>query len=664
MNAFFGSGILMIGLMLGGSAAAGPASSLWQEVQSKDMVTQGERTSALPKHYRVLRLNAAAFEQQTSQVPQPSTLTVQSSPAVVELPLPGGGYREFRIVQSEVMPKALADQYPEIHSYAGEAVGDSSVKLRLDWSPSGLHAMVTTPKGVVLIEPYAQRGGDLYLNFYQHDAKRLQREHEGPDFIDKPEGQGQWDTLKLPAAEPSSRSTGDKLRIYKVAVAASSSYSQYFGLDEKEVMASIVRAINRVNGIYQQELSVKFELVEENKKILFLNQKTDPYYGLINRPLLEKNQKVLDEKIGSKNYHLGHVFIIAEDGLAMSPSVCDPESKAKGYTGAKQPAGDAFWVDYVAHEMGHQLGASHTFNSPLGSCGGINRAVDSAYEIGSGVTIMGYAGICGADNIQKNSIPYFHVRSFDQIAENVWSGEGSSCGDVTNTGNAPPTVDAGASGAQIPKQTPFFLKGQGNDVDGDRLTYSWEEYDLGQEAATVKTTEAQEEGLGIVPLFRSFAPKQGDVRVFPQVASILSGELKTGEVLPGYSRTLSFRLVARDGKGGVAASSVRTINVVGGAGPFVITKPAQTDTWSVYTGTAKVQWDVAHTDEVPISCNTVNIALSLDDGKSFTGLAMGVANSGEKEVTVPNTPSNKARVRVLCPGKFFASISPKFSIKE
>lgn len=664
MNAFTGSAMVLLGLVLGGVAAADPASSLWQEVQSKDMAAlQAERTAALPKHHRLLRLDAAEFAQQTIQVPDISNATVQSSPTVVEMPLPGGGFQAFRIVQSDVMPKALAEKYPRIHSYAGEAVNDPTVKLRLDWSPDGLHAMVISDKGVVLIEPYSQKGGDLYLNFYQHDAKRLPRGQKGPDFIDKPDGQRKGDLLKLPEAEPASRSTGDKLRTYRVAVGASSGYSQFFNSDKDAVMAAITRAINRVNGIYQTEFSVKLQLVEQNDKIIFLDQATDPYYGLIDRPLLTKNQEVLDREVGNANYDLGHVFIIAGGGLAMRPSVCDQTLKAQGYTGSEEPVGDEFWVDFVAHEMGHQLGADHTFNSPLGNCSGDNRSAENAYEIGSGITIMGYAGICRADDIEEHSIPYFHVRSFDQIAENVWSGEGSRCGSVTNTGNTPPTVDAGPSGALIPKGTPFYLKGTGNDIDGDRLTYSWEEYDLGAQAAKVGDTKAQSPELGVVPLFRSYTPRIRDERVFPSMWSILSGKLRKGEVLPGYSRPMSFRLVARDGKGGVAASSVRTINVIGDAGPFVITKPARGDNWSILAGSAVVQWDVSQTDQAPISCSTVDIALSLNDGKSFADIAKGVANDGEQEVAVRNKHSNEARVRILCPGKFFASISPKFAIK-
>ncbi|MBQ0740853.1 hypothetical protein J9332_41930, partial [Aquimarina celericrescens] len=87
----------------------------------------------------------------------------------------------------------------------------------------------------------------------------------------------------------------------------------------------------------------------------------------------------------------GHAFSTGGGGLAQLRSPCT-KSKARGITGSGRPIGDAYDVDYVAHEMGHQYGGNHTQNN---SC----QRSSASVEPGSASTIMGYAGIC-SPNVQ------------------------------------------------------------------------------------------------------------------------------------------------------------------------------------------------------------------------------------------------------------------------
>jgi Metallo-peptidase family M12B Reprolysin-like len=104
----------------------------------------------------------------------------------------------------------------------------------------------------------------------------------------------------------------------------------------------------------------------------------------------------------------------------------------------------------LAHEVGHMLGARHTFTGQDGSCtvGEFFAGnSESGYEPGSGTTRMSYNRNCDSDNVDISADPpsdqYFHSRSFDEIVENVFNGDGADCGSLIDTGNLPPQVDAG-----------------------------------------------------------------------------------------------------------------------------------------------------------------------------------------------------------------------------
>jgi hypothetical protein len=321
--------------------------------------------------------------------------------------------------------------------------------------------------------------------------------------------------------------------------------------------------------------------------------------------------------------------------------------------------------------MGHQWGGNHTFNGSTGSCAGGNRAAAAAYEPGSGITIMAYAGICGTQDLALNSIDTFHVKSLEEIVAYSQTGNGNTCAVSASTGNTPPTVSVvGGTTFNIPKQTPFALTASATDPNGDTLTFDWQQYDLGAATTAVPNNDAD----GIArPILRPFLPSSSPTRNFPSLTYILNNRnlppstiscpprtnCLLGEQLPNITRNMNFQVVVRDNRagGGGINTATAALSVDGNSGPFVVTSPSTKVSWAGGS-TQLIGWSVANTSAAPISAANVRISLSTDGGQTFpTILSNSTPNDGVEAVTLPATLSSNIRIKVEPVGNVFFDIS-------
>jgi hypothetical protein len=661
--------LALVGLGLGlglalPAAAEGPFRPVETPAEAAGLPATTIRASAV----RPFRFDARLFADAMKDVASERANEVGTPSTLLELPHPDGTLALFRVIESPVMAPELAAKFPEIRTFRGEGIDDPTASVRFEFSPRGFSAMVLSAFGAWYVEPWSRDKREYVASFHRRDALR---DPQSPFECQGPDAPGEGEEASSRSERPNLGpvpfplvSVGPTLRTYRLALATTGEYSKAVcgaAPTRACVAAELVVAVNRVTGIYEREVAVRMTLVAGNDAVIYLDGATDPYTNNSGGTMLGENQDNLDAVIGSANYDFGHVFSTGGGGVAYLRVICSSSSKAGGVTGSSNPTGDAFWVDYVAHEMGHQFGGNHTFNGGQGSCAGGNRNGSTAYEPGSGSTIMAYAGICGSQDLQPHSDPYFHGKSFDEIVAHITTGGGATCAASTGTSNSAPTVEAGAA-YTVPSRTPFALTGSGTDPEGDSLTYGWEEFDLGTVEPPPPLVDS-----GNRPIFRSFNPTVGPTRTFPKLSDILSGSTTYGETMPTTTRTMNFRLTVRDNRGGGGGvnSDSTTVASVTTAGPFAITAPASAVSWPA-ASTQIVTWNIASTNLAPIFCASVAISLSTDNGATFpTTLLASTPNDGSQAITLPNsqTAGATARVKVACVGNIFFAISrPSFTI--
>ncbi len=571
-----------------------------------------------------------------AKVPLDYFAGLQAGASELTLPLPDGGEVTFTLEAYDLLPADLAAKYPQIRTFRGHNPSRPLDTGRFDLGPQGFHAMFSHQGKMVFVDPL--RNAEGYAVYYQQDAHSSLDEE-----ADRVLG------AQVSKLARKVQVDGNVRKRYTIAISATGEFTQYHGGSQVLAMAAIATLLNRVNQVYQRDVGAEFVLATGNDEVVFTNPATDPFDNNDNDAQTNIGVQALyftNMKLG--NFDIGHVLNTGGGGLAGLAVLCTNQ-KSSGMSGSATPVGDAFFVDYVAHEIGHQLGADHTFNGTSGSCGGGNRVAGQAYEPGSGSSIMAYAGICGEENIQANSDPYFHSKSIEQMRSHMATYP--SCGTALTLGNSTPQAVAGRDYV-IPANTPFALNGAGSDLDGNALLYNWEQIDLGTESSSAATMIDD----GTRSLFRFVAPTPSPERILPSLPSLLSGTLAKGDAWPTTNRDLNFRLTVRDGQGGVASDDMK-VQVVKTSSVFRITNPFYGVMLTPGASQA-LAWDVAGTDQAPISCSKVDISVTQDEGANWTMLAVGQSNNGAATVTLPANLTSSVRLKVACSDNIFFAISP------
>jgi subtilisin-like proprotein convertase family protein len=631
--------------------------SSWKEAGNSQKTT-AEKGNSNDK--RLYTLDIAEFKKSLGSV----TSKASSSQGVsVAIPNSDGKIEQFLVTESSNFVPELQSQYPDIRSYSGKGITDTKASISLSISPSGVQTMVLRGDSASeFIDPLPNN-----RSIYAVSTSKMRTKGSLPltcKTVDVALNKG------LTKKVTQLKSNNGVFKTMRLALSCTGEYAQYFGGTAAYALAGMNATMTRVNGIFNRDLSIKLLLIANESSIIYTNAATDPYSDYqINDPngtitdgeegawSLEL-QATLTSKIGNANYDIGHLFANSGGGgdagcigcVCVNPSTGDPYGKGSAYTSPSNgiPEGDSFDIDFVAHEIGHQLGANHTFSDDIEGTG-VN------VEPGSGSTIMGYAGI-GDYSVQNHSDSYFSYASIKQIQDNLAT---KSCPVSTTLSNQTPTVSAGLN-YFIPKGTPFVLKGTASDPNGNTMTYCWEQND----SAAGNESEGNSYAYptkAYGPNFRSFLPSSVTSRYFPALDKVLFGQLSTSwESVSTIGRDLNFVFTARDNASsglGQTNSDAMFVTVDGNKGPFVVTSQNTSGTEWVLGSSQTITWSV-NSSNLLSGAAYVNIKLSTDGGVTFPiFLATNTLNDGSEVITAPSTAAKNCRILIEPTGNVFYAVN-------
>ncbi len=594
--------------------------SSWNFVENpSEILEENKMLGVMPDEFQMVHLDILEF-----------TESLDKGAQEIEIPNVFGEISTYLIYPSEVVSAEVKDLYT-IKTFQGFKKGDPSILMACDITPMGFHAVVYEANECFVIEPFSKLGTSEHIIYEKNSLT-----------IDKPDCHvnDKQHNAKGPDAEIGGiRLAPNQKLTYDIALVSAGEYSQQFGgspYSPTNVLNAMASGLNLIIPIYKRDLGVVFNLVS-NTDLVYPDPATDPFDTSDQGALLAASHNACVTELGINNFDVGHLLIWDNlGGLAVINGVCNDAFKGQAFTGISFTL-SLFWIDYFAHELGHQCGAKHNFSAS--ECFTSNNG--NRFEPGAGSSIMCYSNVCGpAVTIVNFSEPYFHFRSIASIQSYLSI---TSCASTDNSGNAFDPDAFARADMSIPKMTPFVLIGGAEDLNDPTaaITYSWEQYD-GAGNPTVGVPDCTSTD---APMFRFYPPVSDTFRYFPAFQNILDGNNNgvTWEKLPCAPRTMEFSLAVRDNNAffGRVSNDYMFVTVED-TGPFEVTFPNGSE-MLMGNSTQTITWNVNGTDA---HAPTVDILFSNDGGNTFSLLANGAINDGAHDVFIPNVTTGLARIIV------------------
>lgn len=562
----------------------------------------------------------------------------------INLPNPEGALESFRVMEIQVLSAELAKEYPNIKTY--KILGNHGGSGRITLSDFGMEVFVNRGEGSYHITAAEHGNAVDHIIYYDRDNNDVDYHCSMKDMKEE------INSYKM-AMTP----LGDcQLRSYRVAVTTTGEYTSWAG-SQAAALTEITTTINNIGDIFERDATITFTVVSTNA-IIYTNAASDPFTttSFPNSAALNDCHSAITSALTTAGFDIGHVFHqggSGGSGLAQLNAVCSSTGKGRAASRSSNPTGSG-WERLVAHEIAHNFSATHTMPDESGGCSG-NVTTATAVEIGGGSTIMAYA-FCPNATYQNSVDGYFHTVSASQIIN--YSVNSATCASTSSSNNSNPTVTAEGPSYSIPASTPFLLSATGSDPDGNTILYNWEQFDAVSSATNGFPSSTATTGA----MFRSYPPSEdGNNRYCPNLSDLVAGNSFGYEVLPSVTRTMNFRITARDQApgSGCLATDETIVSTVGSAGPFEVTSQSSATSWTANgTNAATIIWNVASTNATPINCTQVDILFSEDGGLTYPHVLLAnTPNDGSESIIIPNLNVCSGRIMVKASNNIFFNIN-------
>ena len=311
-----------------------------------------------PKAFKLFNLNIEPLRQELFSVVDNKSLKHST---IISLPNAAGNIEQFEVFEASYFEADLQAQFPDIRAYSGKGITDKYATLKLSISPQGIQTMVfRTEKDNEFIEPYS-KDHTVYAVYSSHrDKGKL------PWTCTTDEKQMHSDLKqKFENTSSATGSSTGQLKTMRLAQSCNGEYANYFGATSSAQVSLVLAAYNatltRCNGCYEKDLALHLNLIANTTAVIYYDPATDPYSTTLSQWNAQL-QSTLTSVIGEANYDIGHMFGASGGGgnAGCIGCVCVNGSKGSGITSPADaiPQGDNFDIDYVVHEVGHQLGQS------------------------------------------------------------------------------------------------------------------------------------------------------------------------------------------------------------------------------------------------------------------------------------------------------------------